>query len=209
MLDAVAMGAVALTYVGAQVAHKAANGAIQAVWDKFSERFGDIFKRPPSPSDPLQDAQAVIAQDAELANSIAGVLNDSSALRRARLAAAAIRGARILWIDDQPANNAWERRMLRELGAHVTAVTQTATALDCLGAEPFDVVLSDIARRDRRDEGLISLPQINAVAPRTAVIFYVGALDAKRGIPPGARGITDHPEELLHMALDALERRKL
>ena len=36
MLDAVAMGTVALTYIGAQVAQKAANGAIQAVWDKLA-----------------------------------------------------------------------------------------------------------------------------------------------------------------------------
>lgn len=99
--------------------------------------------------------------------------------------------------------------MLRELGAHVTAVSETASALDCLNAEDFDVVLSDIARGHRPDEGLTALRQINGAAPAAAVIFYVGEVDTRAGIPIGASGITNEPAELLHLVLDALERRRL
>ena len=209
MSDPLAWATVAITFVGAQVAQKAANGAIQAVWDQFSARFLAKFKKPPLPSDPVENAQVVLAGDADLTDSIAAVLRDSIALRRARLVAQAIRGARILWVDDTPANNAWERVMLRELGAEVTAVSQTAAAVDCLKAEGFDVVLSDIARAESPREGLDALQQIKAAAPEIAVIFYVGSLEAALGIPVGATGITNHPEELLHLILDALERRRL
>ena len=42
----------------------------------------------------------------------------------------------------------------------------------------------------------------------TPVIFYIGIFDPKLGIPGGAFGITNRPDELLHLVLDALERKK-
>jgi len=208
MLDPSAWAMVSLTFVGAQVAQKAADGAIQAVWDRFSARFLARFDRSPTPED-ATDAEQVLADDSTLAADIDDVLRDSGVLRRAKLVSEAIRGARLLWVDDTPQNNDWERVMLRQLGVHVTAVTRTETALDCLRAEPFDLVISDITRTEVRDEGLRALPEIRRVAPSTAVIFCFGSLDPDRAVPTGTSRITNRPDELLHLVMDVLERNRL
>jgi len=39
-------------------------------------------------------------------------------------------------------------------------------------------------------------------------IFYVGVIDPTKGVPPLAFGMTNRPDELLHLTLDALERKK-
>ncbi|MEJ2207065.1 MAG: response regulator [Gemmatimonadota bacterium] len=130
------------------------------------------------------------------------------ALRRALAARTALRGARILWIDDHPEWIEWERRMLERLEIEVTTAANTGRALKELGADSYDLILSDIARGSRRDEGVAALPNLRSVAPDTPVIFYVGAVDEGRGLPPGSAGITNQPDELLHLVLDVLERRR-
>lgn len=37
-------------------------------------------------------------------------------------------------------------------------------------------------------------------------IYYVSELDKSKGVPLGAFGITDDPNELIHLALDLAER---
>jgi CheY-like chemotaxis protein len=131
------------------------------------------------------------------------------ALRRAMAARAAVRGARILWIDDHPEWIEWETEMLDRLEMDVTTTSDTGSALELLAAEPFDLILSDIARGSRDDEGVAALPALRAVAPHTPVIFYVGRVRQQRGRPAGSDGITDQPDELLHLVLDVLERRRI
>ena len=43
----------------------------------------------------------------------------------------------------------------------------------------------------------------------TAVVFYVGRVDRAAGVPAGSFGITNRPDELLHLVMDALERCRL
>ncbi len=40
------------------------------------------------------------------------------------------------------------------------------------------------------------------------MIFYIGVVDPNKGVPVQAFGITNRPDELLHLTLDALERKK-
>jgi hypothetical protein len=39
------------------------------------------------------------------------------------------------------------------------------------------------------------------------VIFYVSVINQDKPLPPGAFGLTNRPDELLHLVIDALERR--
>ena len=208
-MDAMNAGMVALTFIGAQVAQKAANGAIEAIWARFSSQFLAQFNREPSADGPAEMAQDVLANDPELSESVDAVFGSTIPLRRAQLVAAALRNARILWVDDTPKNNEWERLTLRNLGADVTSVTRTETAIECLEAESFDLIISDISRHDLHREGIDALPRLNAASPATAVVFYVGNVDQAAGVPAGAFGITSRPDELLHLVMDALERCRL
>ncbi len=137
------------------------------------------------------------------------MLSTHPSLRRAALAAPALRGAKVLWIDDRPEGNLGERRLLEELGVAVAQAASTDIALERLDEEPFDLVISDIERGGDPAAGLEALPALHRVAPGIPVIFYIARLDPHRGTPQGAAGITDRVDELLHLVLDVLERRRL
>ncbi len=76
------------------------------------------------------------------------------------------------------------------------------------GNTPFDVILSDIARGNDSTAGLTMLPELRKKNRHIPVIFYIGEIDTSKGVPGSAFGITNQPNELLHLALDALERTK-
>jgi hypothetical protein len=70
-------------------------------------------------------------------------------------------------------------------------------------------VLSDISRDFPTHDptgGIAMLARLRQENFRQPVIFYIGQRDRERGTPADAFGITDRPDELLHMILDALAR---
>jgi hypothetical protein len=86
-------------------------------------------------------------------------------------------------------------------------VRSTTDALAALGGATYDLVLSEVARAGESDAGLRMLGRLGPGSP--PVVFYVGRVDDARGVPRGAFGIADHPETLLHLVLDALERSRV
>ena len=72
-----------------------------------------------------------------------------------------------------------------------------------------DVLISDMERYANKKAGLQLLERIKDLPERPATIFYVGRLGRERGEPPGAFGITDRPDELIHLVLDVLERERV
>jgi hypothetical protein len=124
-------------------------------------------------------------------------------VQRATRNADVVRDRRVLWVDDNPEYNRSERYLLHTLGIFVDVVRSHAdaqTALEQPWAGPWDLVISDIGRDDGRESGLDLLP----IAGRPPLIYYVGRLS---GPPPeGAFGITNRPDEFLHLVLDVLER---
>ena len=130
------------------------------------------------------------------------------ALHRARMLGRRLDGLRLLWIDDDPSANRIEIRMFQQLGMQVELATSTEAGLMRLMKGHVDLVLSDIARGGRSDEGLRALPEIRKMARGAPVIFYVANLLEKAPPPGGALGITNDPEELLELVLDGVEGRR-
>jgi CheY-like chemotaxis protein len=136
------------------------------------------------------------------------------ALDRANAHRALFEGAEILWVDDHPSNNRNEARMLRSFGALVTFAATTEEALRALGIavdqhQPFDMILSDISRdlpASDATAGLTMLPRLRDAGYQQPLIFYVGRLDPALGVPPGAFGLTNRPDQLLQLTIDALSR---
>ena len=52
------------------------------------------------------------------------------------------------------------------------------------------------------------LPRLREAGFHQPIIFYVGRLDASAGVPAGAFGVTNRPDELLQLVLDALARAR-
>jgi CheY-like chemotaxis protein len=199
----------------------------RARWgERIPSEVWDILARPPEPG-PL-DAPADISLEAHLDRSLdlhrdpalaRAFVTRSTALRRARRMRSVLEGSRILWIDDRPALTAPEVSVFRSLGASVTQVPDTASALARLGRggepraaggpPPFDIILSDIARPDSPSAGVDDLPALREAAPTTPVIFFVAKLEPGLDRPFGSAGITNDPVELLHLVLDQLERTRV
>ena len=166
-------------------------------------------KRFLSPEALRQGAKADAAHRVEVPE-----LDRKRALERARASLDLLAGRRILWVDDVPANNRNERRMLRGLGMVSEAAVSTEEALARLGRDEsqFDLLISDVARDGDREAGMklvagyAGLVEKQGRTPddRLPLIFYLGRYDPKDGTPAGAFGITNRPDQLLHLVIDAL-----
>ena len=124
------------------------------------------------------------------------------------------RGARrVLWVDDNPANNEYERSLLRPDGIVFDNVVSTAEAIEQLGTSTYDLVITDLGRRWSSDrsqqagQALLGDPVITDGGP--PVVVYAGR-DAVRQqealVARGAFGVARTREHLLDLVRAALGR---
>jgi CheY-like chemotaxis protein len=206
-MDPATLTIAALGFVGSCIARKCADASLEAAWVQIVSAFKRWRGTEPT-TQTVEDLNTQQAIDPELLREAEAIFGRSSALRRARLVAEILRGASILWVDDRPENNMWERSLLHAFGIETLTAETTRSALACLERRRVDLVLSDIARENRPDEGVRAIPEIKSKAVDAAVILYVGSLSSSNP-PRGAFGITNDPNELLHLILDSLERTRV
>ena len=129
------------------------------------------------------------------------------------LAAAPRRAARVLWIDDHPANNEYERKWLRPHGIVFDSVVSTEEALEQLINESYDLVITDLGRQGSSDRSstagatLLEQPVVRVGGP--PVIIYAGTWAvAQRGdlIRRGALDVMADREHLFATVLGVLGR---
>jgi DNA-binding NtrC family response regulator len=129
-------------------------------------------------------------------------------MRRAAFAGRVLRGMRVLWVDDNPENNANEVQLLQSFGVVVDQVTSTADALQGLSREKYDAVVSDVARGDDNEAGLRMINEMWERHLYRWTVLFVGQFDPSRGVPPRAFGITNRADHLLHYIIDIAERER-
>lgn len=78
----------------------------------------------------------------------------------------------ILWVDDQPRNNAGEAQTLREIGCTITDARSTDEAMRFLDHQSFDLVISDIGRPEGRDAGVALVETLRERGSATPVALY-------------------------------------
>ncbi len=134
--------------------------------------------------------------------------DETRALKRAASASEIVNNRNILWLDDMPSNNLHEVRLLQLIGLHVAQVESNEEAMNhLLAADPkFQVVISDIGRPDGQPTGTDFLEDCLRADIEVPIIFYISEIDPRIPMPMGAFGVTNRPDELLHLVLDALER---
>ncbi len=130
------------------------------------------------------------------------------AVSRAKKNLGLFEGVHILWVDDEPKACQNERNMFIKLKAEITVAINTEEALEKLSRARYDFIISDMARGEESTAGLTLLKQLQENKDRTPLIFYIGVLNPQKGVPPFCFGITNRPDELLHLSLDILERTK-
>lgn len=172
------------------------NGMFHGKW-----LFMRLFKRIEAPGGtPLPVSQA-------LAQTIRALdLNTETVPSAARLAQPQS-GKTVLWVDDIPSNNYFERRYLEKRGLNVTISTSTDDALGKLIRHRYTAIISDMARPGDDKAGYTLLEWARKLGVNTPFILYTSSqhphhvTEAKRR---GALGQTSAPDELVRLVKQAL-----
>jgi CheY-like chemotaxis protein len=113
----------------------------------------------------------------------------------------------VLWVDDQPSNNAYERRSLEALGVRFTISIGTDDAIGKLVQHHYDAIISDMRRPPDDQAGFTLLEQVRKLRVASPFILYCGSrrpehvAESKRR---GAYGQTNDPDELIQLVTEAL-----
>jgi CheY-like chemotaxis protein len=78
----------------------------------------------------------------------------------------------VLWVDDEPDNNTFERQALEALGMRVNFVPTTSAALEMIKGNEYDVVISDMARPEGKRAGYDLLAKIKMLRPNVPFVHY-------------------------------------
>ncbi len=64
---------------------------------------------------------------------------------------------RILWVDDRPGNNVYERQAFEAQGIEFALALSTNGALELLKTNKFSAIISDMGRKEGAQEGYVLL----------------------------------------------------
>jgi CheY-like chemotaxis protein len=112
----------------------------------------------------------------------------------------------VLWVDDRPDNNFYEREALKRYGLEFILATSTDEALKILSNRKFDVIISDMGRPPDSRAGHTLLKAVRSKGDDTPYFIYAGSrarehvAEAERR---GAQGSTNRPDELFRMVVSA------
>jgi CheY-like chemotaxis protein len=113
----------------------------------------------------------------------------------------------ILWVDDRPDNNIYERRAFESTGLRFTLALSTKEALKILAKERFVAIISDMGRKEGPKEGYVLLDAIRAKGDQTPFFIYAGsnAPSHKRETESHeGQGCTNNPQELFEMVTNTI-----
>lgn len=116
-------------------------------------------------------------------------------------------GSRVLWVDDRPNNNMYERQALEALGLRIDLSTSTEDALVKVGLKNYDLIISDMGRPPDNRAGYTLLAKLQDAGHSVPFIIYAGSRETKHvqeARQRGALGTTNRPQELLEMVTSAL-----
>jgi CheY-like chemotaxis protein len=115
--------------------------------------------------------------------------------------------ARILWVDDNPDNNAYERQAFEAVGLKFTIARATQDALKILKENDFSAIISDMGRKEGPREGYVLLDALRETGDQTPFFIYSGSNSAahkREATEHGGQGSTNNPQELFEMVTEAL-----
>jgi CheY-like chemotaxis protein len=116
---------------------------------------------------------------------------------------------KILWVDDRPINNIYERKAFESQGITFDIALNTSEALELLKINNNDYVaiISDMARKEGDDEGCVLLDTIRKDGIKIPFFIYTGSsapgykqMIAKKD----GQGTTNRPDELYKMVMDKI-----
>lgn len=116
----------------------------------------------------------------------------------------------ILWVDDRPENNTYERQAFEAMGLHFTLALSTDQAFERLHQAKFAAIISDMGRCEGPREGYVLLDRLRKEGDSTPLFIYASsnAPEHKREtLDHGGQGCTNNAEELFQMVTRAVIQR--
>jgi len=113
----------------------------------------------------------------------------------------------ILWVDDRPPNNAYERKAFEAVGISCTLALSTNEALDILSRTAFSAIISDMGRAEGPREGYVLLDAVRSRGITTPFFIYAGSSAPEHraeALQKGAQGSTNNPQELFQTVVRAV-----
>ncbi|MGH3155568.1 MAG: hypothetical protein ACRDNF_03165 [Streptosporangiaceae bacterium] len=117
-------------------------------------------------------------------------------------------GKCILWVDDHPGNNRALAQFFTQLiEVRIDYVLGTAEAMDILRHRgDYYMVITDMVRGNNLNAGNDLIKVMNTENLSLPTVIYGSRDSSTEGVPPGAFGLTNRPDLLLHYIVDICER---
>ena len=119
--------------------------------------------------------------------------------------------SRILWVDDRPENNYYERQAFEAIGLQFTLAQSTDEALEELTNGRYAAIVSDMERREGPREGYVLLDRLRSEGNSTPLFFYASSNapeHERETLAHGGQGNTNNPQELFDMVTRAVIQRQ-
>jgi CheY-like chemotaxis protein len=142
------------------------------------------------------------AKEAKIAADVVAEVVTPRLIRRASKAT-------VLWVDDRPDNNIYERQALEALGINFVLAISTEDALKKIARQRFDAIISDMGRPPDSHAGYTLLDKLRSSGNQTPFVIYASSRNpehVEESRRHGAIGCTNNANELFEMVLIALGR---
>jgi CheY-like chemotaxis protein len=119
-----------------------------------------------------------------------------------------LEGASVLWVDDRPMNNTYERQALEALGIQFTISKSTEDAVERVQKKTYDLIISDMGRPPDLHAGYTLLEKVKEMHITTPFIIYAGSKRPEHIAEARKRGVfgtTNDPQELFELVVGALQ----
>ena len=114
---------------------------------------------------------------------------------------------RVLWVDDRPENNVYERQAFEAQGIEFSLALSTDEALALLKANKFAAIISDMGRKEGPQEGYSLLEKLRSFGDKTPFAIYAASNlpeHKQMARERGAIGSTNRAEELFQLVMGAV-----
>lgn len=108
----------------------------------------------------------------------------------------------ILWVDDRPDNNIYERKAFETIGFRFDLALSTKEALGLLSQNKYIAIISDMGRVEGAREGYVLLKEVRKKDKQIPFFIYAGSnlLEHKmEAQEKGAQGSTNRSDELIDL----------
>lgn len=117
---------------------------------------------------------------------------------------------RILWVDDRPENNIYERKAFEAQGIEFSLALNTEEAIELIDNNEYIAIISDMGRKEGPQEGYKLLEQIRDSGNDIPFFIYAGSRSPthkKMARERGAQGTTNRADELYKMVMDQITEK--